>query len=130
MAHGLTFFGLLGYNKDTNRCNLQEREDVMEIKTVTDQNYQELLAGEAPVLLDFYADWCGPCRMLSPLVDEVAEEHPEIAVGKVNVDQNPALCAAFGISSIPFLAFLRGGKLVASSLGYCAKEEIEALLSK
>ena len=102
----------------------------MAIKIVTDQNYAELLAGEKPVLLDFYADWCGPCRMLSPLVDEISEEHAEIEVGKVNVDQNPALCATFGISSIPFLAFLRGGKLVASSLGYCAKEELEALLQK
>jgi thioredoxin 1 len=102
----------------------------MSVITVTKDNFNEIKASDKPVLLDFYADWCGPCRMLSPLVDEVAEEHPEIAVGKVNVDQNPALCAAFGISSIPFLAFLRGGKLVASSLGYCAKEEIEALLSK
>ena len=100
----------------------------MDVKKVNLAEFEALTGGEKPVLVDFYADWCGPCRMLAPVVEEIAAEHPEIAVCKVNVDEEGALAMRFGISSIPFLGFLRGGELVASSLGYRTKQEIEKVL--
>ena len=66
---------------------------------ITKQNFAEVHASAKPVLLDFYANWCGPCQMVSPLVEEIAAEHPEFAVGKINVDEQPELAAAFGVSS-------------------------------
>lgn len=100
----------------------------MSVEHVNAQRFAELLQGEKPVLLDFYADWCGPCRMLAPVVEQIAAEHPEMVVGKVNVDEEGALAAQFGISSIPFVALLRDGKVVATSLGYRTKEALlEAL---
>ena len=73
---------------------------------------EELKAGDRPVLVDFYADWCGPCRMLSPIIDEIAKERPDIAVGKVNVDEERELASEFGVFSIPTVAVIRGGKVV------------------
>ena len=101
----------------------------MEVKQMNAQGFARLLEGKKPVLVDFYADWCGPCRMLAPVVAEIAEAHPEIEVIKINVDEEGALAAQFGVSSIPFLAFLKNGKLVASSLGYRSRGEIEAALN-
>ena len=83
----------------------------MAVVTITKENFaQEVLQSEKPVLLDFWASWCGPCRMLSPIVDEVAEERTDVKVGKVNVDEQPELAGEFGVMSIPTLLVFKGGK--------------------
>lgn len=84
----------------------------------------EVLKSDKPVLLDFYADWCGPCRMLSPIIEEIAGEHPEIKVGKINVDEEPDLAQAYQIMSIPALLVIKNGKIVASSVGVQPKGSI------
>ena len=85
----------------------------MAVITITKENFaQEVLQSEKPVLLDFWASWCGPCRMLSPIVDEVAEERGDVKVGKVNVDEQPELAGEFGVMSIPTLLVFEQGKLV------------------
>ena len=84
----------------------------------------EVLKSDKPVLLDFYADWCGPCRMLSPIIEEIAGEHPEIKVGKINVDEEPDLAQAYQIMSIPALLVIKNGKIVACSVGVQPKGTI------
>ena len=83
----------------------------MSVLNVTINNFDDVKNSEKTVLLDFYADWCGPCRMVSPLVDEIAEENPEFLVGKINVDNEPELAQAFGVSSIPMLVVMKNGKM-------------------
>ena len=101
----------------------------MAVLHITEANFEEqVLHSPQPVLLDFWASWCGPCRMLSPIVDEIAAEHPEIRVGKVNVDEEPALAARFGVMSIPTLLVFRGGALVSLSTGARPKAQVLALL--
>ena len=101
----------------------------MSVFSVNQSNFSELvLHSDKPVLLDFWATWCGPCRMLSPLVEQLSAEHPEIAVGKVNVDEEQALAEQFGIMGIPALLLFRDGKPVRSSVGYQPKNALEALL--
>ena len=99
--------------------------------TVTVSNFeQEVLASEKPVLVDFWATWCGPCKMLAPVLQEFAGEHPEVKVGKVNVDEEMALASRFGVSSIPTLILFRGGHPVATSVGFVPKARIEAFVSE
>ena len=88
----------------------------------------EVLQSDKTVLLDFWASWCGPCRMLSPVVDQVAEERPDVKVGKVNVDEQPELAAQFGVMSIPALLVFKNGKLVNQSVGSRPKAGVLALL--
>ena len=101
----------------------------MAVVTITSENFaQEVLQSTKPVLLDFWASWCGPCRMLSPIVDEVADERTDIKVGKVNVDEQPDLAAQFGVMSIPTLLVFRDGKLVNQAVGARPKSGVLALL--
>ena len=98
--------------------------------TITNDNFEpEVLKSDKPVLLDFWASWCGPCRMLSPIISEIAQKHEkEIKVGNVNVDEQPALASAFGVASIPMLVVMKNGKAVRTSVGYRPIEQIEAML--
>ena len=100
----------------------------MSVLSVNQKNIESLKRASEPVLLDFYADWCGPCRMVSPIVDEIANERHDVLVGKVNVDLDPSLAAEFGVMSIPTLVVLRGGEVVARSVGARPKAQILAML--
>lgn len=88
----------------------------------------EILESDKTVLLDFWATWCGPCRMMAPVVDELAEERPDLLVGKVNVDEEPELARAFGITSIPTLVVMQQGKVVRQEIGFRPKEQLLAML--
>ena len=101
-----------------------------EIKYVTEGTFrQEVEASKTPVLVDFYADWCGPCRMVSPLVDQIADENPNIVVGKVNVDNEPELAQMFGVFSIPSLIVMKNGKVVNKAVGARPKAQILEMLN-
>ena len=101
----------------------------MSVQTITKENFDEVvLHAEKPVLVDFWAEWCGPCRMVSPLVDEIAEERDDIVVGKVNVDEQGELAMRFGVMSIPTLLVFKGGELVQQAVGARPKEALLALL--
>ena len=101
----------------------------MAVITITKENFDaEVLRSAQPVLLDFWASWCGPCRMLSPIVDEVAEERTDVKVGKGNVDEQPELASQFGVMSIPTLLVFKGGKLVNQAVGARPKVVVLALL--
>lgn len=101
----------------------------MSVITITAENFRtEVLESDKPVLVDFWAAWCGPCRMLSPVVDEIAEETDTIKVGKVNVDEQPALAEQFGVASIPTLIVFKDGKAVETSVGVRPKAAILAMV--
>ena len=101
----------------------------MSVLEITSENFEEIvMKADKPVLLDFWASWCGPCRMVSPLVDEIAEEYPQYTVGKVNVDEQPELAQAFGIMSIPTLVVMKEGKIVRQESGARPKAQILALI--
>lgn len=100
----------------------------MSVLKVNKSNFEEIKNSEKKVLLDFYADWCGPCRMVSPLVDQIAEENAEYLVGKINVDEEPELANAFAVSSIPMLVVMSKGEVVARSVGARPKEQILEML--
>ena len=103
--------------------------DMAEI-IVTKENFEnEVLKSDKPVLIDFFATWCGPCRMVAPTVEEIAVEYEgRVKVCKVNVDDEPELAAKFGVSSIPMLVVMKDGKITDSLLGYRPKEQIVAML--
>lgn len=100
----------------------------MSVINVNKNNFNEIKNSDKPVLLDFYTDWCGPCRMVSPLVDEIADENPQYIVGKINVDNEPELAQAFGVMSIPMLAVMKGGKVINQAIGARPKESILEML--
>lgn len=101
----------------------------MSVLKITQNNFErEVLNSDKPVLLDFWASWCGPCRMLSPVVDEVAEENPQIKVGKINVDEEGDLAASFGVMSIPTLVVIKNGQVVNQSVGVVPKQKILSML--
>ena len=110
---------------EENTINQNEEETSMSVIKVTDQNFeQEVLNSDMPVLVDFYADWCGPCKMLSPVVEEVAEENSNIKVVKVNVDESQKTAVKYQIMSIPTLVVIRNGNEVTRSVGIISKSEI------
>ena len=101
----------------------------MSVIHINKNNFRnEILNSEMPVLLDFWAPWCGPCRMVSPIVDEIAAERNDIKVGKVNVDEQPELAGQFGVMSIPTLVVMMGGKVVNKTVGARPKAQILAML--
>ena len=101
----------------------------MSIIHVNATNFQqEVLQSDKPVLIDFWADWCGPCRMIAPIVEEIAQEREDILVGKVNVDEEMELAVKFGIISIPTLVVMKNGEIANKAVGYMPKEKILELL--
>ena len=100
----------------------------MAIIKVTNENFEQLLKEDKPVLLDFYADWCGPCRMVAPIIEEIANERDDIIVGKVNVDEQGALAQAYDVMSIPTLIVLKNGQVTNQATGARPKAAILALL--
>ena len=111
------------------KTQTKERKlNFMSVLSVNKSNFDSVKNSDKPVLLDFYADWCGPCRMVSPLVDEIANENPQFLVGKINVDSEPELAAEFGVMSIPMLVVLKDGKVVNKSVGARPKQQILEML--
>ena len=103
----------------------------MSVIQITKENFEtEVLQAKVPVLLDFWAVWCGPCRMLAPVVDQIAEELDDVKVGKINVDEQPELAMQFGVMSIPTLVVMRDGKAVDTQVGVQPKSAILAMLGR
>ena len=101
----------------------------MAVLKITTENFEkEVLNSKKPVLLDFYADWCGPCQMMAPAIEEISNEREDIVVGKINVDNEPKLAQMFQVMSIPMFAVVKEGKLTNTSVGYRPKDEILGLL--
>ena len=101
----------------------------MSILHITKDNFEtEVLSASKPVLLDFWATWCGPCRMIAPILEEIASQREDVIIGKINVDEEMALAAQFGIVSIPTLVVMEGGKAVQTAVGYRPKADILKLL--
>ncbi len=103
----------------------------MEVLKITSENFkQEVLQSQEPVLVDFYADWCGPCKMLSPIVDEVAQENEDVKVVKINVDEAQDLAMEYKVMSIPTLVVIKNSREVARSVGVVDKSEIVEMLKR
>ena len=101
----------------------------MSVMQINKENFSsEVMQSDKPVLLDFNADWCGPCRMVAPIIADIAEERDDIKVGKINVDEQPELAAQFGVVSIPMLAVVKDGQVLNSSVGARPKEQILEML--
>ena len=98
---------------------------------ITDNNWEALIKGDKPVVIDFWAEWCGPCRMIAPIVEEVAQEYEgKVVVGKVNIDNNPDITVRFGIRNIPTLLFLKDGDLVDKHVGALRKPDLVEKIDK
>ena len=102
----------------------------MSVIKVTSENFNEIKNGEKKVLFDFYADWCGPCKMVAPIIEEIAEENPQYAICKINVDDCPELAMEFGVSTIPNLVVMEGGKVINQIAGARPKASILKMLEE
>lgn len=102
----------------------------MSVVKVNINNFEEIRNSDKPVLLDFYADWCGPCRMVSPIVKEIAEENPQYLVGKIDVDDAPELAQKFGVSSIPTLVVMKNREVTDKAVGAKPKAQILKMLER
>lgn len=100
----------------------------MSVIKIDKTNFTEIKNSDKKVLLDFYADWCGPCKMVSPIIDEIADENPQYLVGKINVDENPELAMEFGVSTIPNLVIMEGGEVINQTAGARPKAAILKML--
>ncbi len=100
----------------------------MEVKLTNDNFEAEVLKSDKPVLVDFYADWCGPCQMVGPILEELAKEREDIKIGKINVDEEGELALKYKVSSIPYLAYFKNGEIVNQMVGFQGKEKILDML--
>lgn len=120
--------GNIAESNDLEKNNGEENKN-MSVMSVSNENFEEeVLKSDKKVLIDFYADWCGPCKMLSPIVEAVASENSSIKVVKVDIDVNPALAVKYGVSSIPTLIVIENGEVKNTSVGLISKSEVEALV--
>ena len=101
----------------------------MAVIHINKENFEQIKNGDQVVLIDFYADWCGPCRMVAPVVEEIAKENANVVVGKINVDDDPEIAQAFDIVSIPTLVVMKDGKVVNTAVGVRTKDQILAMLN-
>lgn len=116
-------------NATSNTVKNNEEESIMEVMSVSNENFEEeVLKSDKKVLIDFYADWCGPCKMLSPIVEQVASENDNIKVVKIDIDANQELAVKYGVSSIPTLVVVENGETQKISVGLISKSEVEALV--
>jgi len=95
---------------------------------ITKENYDSVIATDKPVLLDFFATWCGPCKMMSPIIDKIASEHDEYVVGKIDVDEEPELAKAFGVMSIPTLVVMKNGEVAKQNVGAIPEDQVLSML--
>ncbi len=103
----------------------------MSVMMITEEHFEnEVLHSEKPVLVDFYADWCGPCKMVSPIIDEIAEERDDIKVVKVNVDEQPGIAEQFAVASIPMIMVFKNGEIFRSAVGARPKKAILEMLDE
>ena len=100
----------------------------MSVQMINKNNFEEIKNSDKLVLLDFYADWCGPCRMVAPILHEIAEERPDVIVGKINVDEEEALAEAFGVYSIPTLVVMKNGEVIRQTSGARPKAQLLSML--
>lgn len=100
----------------------------MSVLIVNKDNFDSIKTSQKTVLLDFYADWCGPCRMMSPIVEEIAKENPQYLIGKINVDKEPELAQKFNVLSIPTLVVIKNGNVISQSAGARRKEDVLTML--
>ena len=95
---------------------------------ITKENYDSVIDTDKVVLIDFFAQWCGPCKMMSPIIDKIANEHPEYVIGKVDVDEDPELARAFGVMSIPTIVVMKNGEVVKQNIGAIPENQVLELL--
>lgn len=101
----------------------------MAVTIINRDNFEEkVLKSDKPVILDLWASWCGPCKMLAPVVEELSETHPEVLVGKVNVDEEPELADRFGVTAIPMLVLVKNGEVAKTAVGYQSRQQLEEAL--